>query len=358
MKKILLVIALLLSINNNLFGQEFSFITNGLKAISEDQLFSKPSPKNLDDVFYSDGTRTTLNEVLPLIMSGKLKPMMFVDEQGNYKALVVEEINNEDLGIDFQEIPENLKALGHSVGNKQSDTIVLYIEGGPNDFLAAKLFTSRIKTIVGSQKKFEDFLFVNVHHSHSLNPDIINGPELTFESAKQHTTETIEIVSSLIDYFKSMDKTVYVFGSSHGAFIVQDLISREGIIADGYLIIAGRLNMNKDMWKPKSEGKSARFDKEGRTVIAVKDASSISRVNKNKIQAASGYKQYTELLDDLDLTKVVYVYGKRDSAVGVLTNNELEFLYTHGATVIAGEGGHSDNRLDFVEIGLRILMTK
>jgi len=67
----------------------YSFIPENLRALPEEELFRKPPPRDLDLVFYEDGTATSMNMVIPLIAKGELKPTMFVDENLKYTALVV-----------------------------------------------------------------------------------------------------------------------------------------------------------------------------------------------------------------------------------------------------------------------------
>ena len=57
-------------------------------------------------------------------------------------------------------------------------------------------------------------------------------------------------------------------------------------------------------------------------------------------QGVLGMHRYTRLLARTDLSKVVYAYGTMDRAVGRLTADEVAFLESRGAEVIAVTGGH------------------
>ena len=57
-------------------------------------------------------------------------------------------------------------------------------------------------------------------------------------------------------------------------------------------------------------------------------------------QGVLGMHRYTRLLAGTDLSKVIYAYGTMDQAVGRLTENEVAFLDSRGAEVIAVTGGH------------------
>ncbi len=55
---------------------------------------------------------------------------------------------------------------------------------------------------------------------------------------------------------------------------------------------------------------------------------------------ATGHDRYTERLAATDLQRVIYVYGTQDVLVGRLTEDEVAFLESRGATVIPIEGDH------------------
>ncbi|SEE30249.1 Peroxiredoxin [Tenacibaculum sp. MAR_2010_89] len=85
-------------------AQEYSFIPKDLKELPLEELMKKGPPENLDLVFYEDGTKTTLKEIMPLIMNGIVLPKMFVDNNNNYKALVI-------VGGRYSFLPKGLKPI-------------------------------------------------------------------------------------------------------------------------------------------------------------------------------------------------------------------------------------------------------
>lgn len=97
-------------------AQQYSFIPDSLRLLSMQELSVKGPPASLDLVYYEDGTKTTLQEVLPKIGQGKLTPQMFVDSKGDYTALVVveaKEVTFEDLAenTEYDFVPEGLRLL-------------------------------------------------------------------------------------------------------------------------------------------------------------------------------------------------------------------------------------------------------
>ncbi len=72
----------------------------------------------------------------------------------------------------------------------------------------------------------------------------------------------------------------------------------------------------------------------------------------DKLAADLDHKRYTDLLANIDLSNVIYIYGKMDKQVGRLSVAEQTFLESKGATVIVGEGDHSGTVDSFVNEGL------
>ena len=63
------------------------------------------------------------------------------------------------------------------------------------------------------------------------------------------------------------------------------------------------------------------------------------------------YKRQQQLSTIQDLSKITYIYGKTDEAVGRLTENEVQFLVSRNANVIVGEDGHDETLLQFFAQG-------
>ncbi|WP_299884101.1 hypothetical protein [uncultured Lacinutrix sp.] len=67
----------------------YDFVPSHLKLLPIEKLMGNPPPKDMTEVYYANGKKTTLKDVMPKIMNYELDPQMFVDKQGNYKVLVV-----------------------------------------------------------------------------------------------------------------------------------------------------------------------------------------------------------------------------------------------------------------------------
>ncbi len=336
-------------------AQEFSFVPDSLRLISKAELMKKPPPSDLSLVYYEDGTKTSLHKVMPLIMQQKLEPKMFVDAQGNYQVLVVVRTHtkSEEPSISYESIPESLKGLGYSFGNSNSDTIIIHTQIGPVMNLLTEKFKSIFTNIGGLDEN--KYFVINIHQAQTLHPEKIATQEISFNEAKAIDKISTRMLKDLVSYFKSKNKTVFVVGLSFGAFAGIDLLAEYGNIADGYLLMVGRLDMTEDIWQSFSQGISATFEEDASTVKIEKRPAELTAVNLNKIAAGFGHNRYTKLVQDTDLSNLTYYYGKKDQSVGKLTDEEIKFLESKSAKVVGFDGGHNQT-LDFLKEGLALLL--
>lgn len=132
----------------------------------------------------------------------------------------------------------------------------------------------------------------------------------------------------------------------------QELINKKGLnVADKYLIMVGRLDMNEVFWQGFSKGKTGRFI--NGIIPVLEEQTAITDKNMSKLAAGLGQNRYTELFNALDLSNITYVYGKTDQHVGKLTDFEVQFLQSKGANIIAGSGDHNDTVEDYIVKGFK-----
>jgi len=200
----------------------------------------------------------------------------------------------------------------------------------------------------GSEAAF----YVNVHQEQTKNPTPFIEADITFEQAKETNLKSDEHLKRVVDFFKKQkDKKVYVLGISFGAFMTQELIATHGTdIADGFLITVGRLDIDEELWKTFSEGNFAYFvyDENGDYFIeSAGEGPNPEGRNTARLAAGLGYNRYTKKLDPItDLSKITYVYGTKDDAVGRLSEQEVQFLKSKNARVVAAEGGDHGGGID------------
>lgn len=252
---------------------------------------------------------------------------------------------NDDQPLEpVKEVSQEIRELIYFRGDEKAPTVLINVQSGPSTEFA----TDFVDLIVSSFNT-TGILTVNVHQAQTLNPGIMEGNDITLDQAVSFNTESVETLFKVISYFKAQGRTVYVLGVSFGAFMTQELIAKKGIdVADKYLIMAGRLDMNQDVWQALVEGRYGYFENGVEPIIDAEPHEKVIERNYARISAGLGMNRYTQVLNTIeDLSRVTYAYGATDQAVGSLTTREVEFLESKNAQIIAGNGGH-----DHVILGL------
>ena len=254
-------------------------------------------------------------------------------------------------------LPDDVTELYEIVpdGAADSDTVWLFSQGGP----IARLSSAHELT------KFDGYggkILVNVHQVQTYNPGLVDDERLDSLARLQAEVDvSVEILDRVIRHFKDRGKRVVVFSHSFGSFVLPRYLALKGPgAADRYVIAAGRLDIESKMYESRLdalfEGDTVAYFYEGGTTLTAVDLTELSadelgfeledgmlprseRVF-SAFQGTLGRHRYTELLAKTDLSKVIYVYGTMDMAIGGLTEAEIAFLESRDATVVAVNGGH------------------
>ena len=255
------------------------------------------------------------------------------------------------LESNFLDIPLEIKDKVVLVWNPKAEIVIINTQWWP----MTKLSTAEAIWIIEDQSKIDlskETLLVNVHQCQTLETKKYETEEISFKQAKQCDKESVKYLAETVKYFKSKNKKVYVLWISFGALMTADLLANYPNIADKYLIVVGRLNMPKEVWKEFSEGHYVGFeyDETGKKTIIpfnIEQAGmwwggSIWDQNTSKLAAGLWHKRYIELLKDKNLKNVVYAYWDRDEQVWRLTKEEIDFLKSKDVTVIKISWGHSE----------------
>ncbi|MGB5982238.1 MAG: hypothetical protein WBG46_08845 [Nonlabens sp.] len=210
--------------------------------------------------------------------------------------------------------------LFESKGKTSSSIVLLIVQGGPFD------------EIQYSPQQFESWTdklhIALVKQTQILNPTIL-PPEnnLSLMDARYETKITVDILHRVIQHFKQQNKKILVWGVSYGAWVIQKYITEYGIDVDAMSIAAGRLDLEKEIWK---EGKLNQkvYDityKRGKRIYTEMGFTYTKPLS--YLLAAVDEERYTQSLSSKDLSNlVVYQYGKKDGTVGRLNSSEMKFL--------------------------------
>ncbi|WP_299183436.1 hypothetical protein [uncultured Aquimarina sp.] len=257
--------------------------------------------------------------------------------------------SDDDIVIDEPlEISQEIKDLIYFKGDEDAPTVLVNVQSGPDTALSTGEVDEIFQTFDTT-----DLLAVNVHQAQTLNPSPFENDDITFNQAINFNSESVEMLYKVVNYFKNQGRTVYVLGISFGAFVTQDLIAKKGIdVADNYLIMAGRLDMDEIVWEAFSEGRTGYFENGTNPILDQEPEMDAIDRNLNRLAAGFAMNRYTELLDSIDdLSSITYVYGEVDQAVGRLTTSEIELLQSKNTNIITGSGDHDQTINDFITQG-------
>ena len=244
-------------------------------------------------------------------------------------------------------ISDEISKLIYSNGNLKADGVLITVQGGPLLELVTEEFDELMEKV-----NTTDLLAMNVHQSQTLNPKPFDKI-VPFEKMKDYNAETIEILSKVIRYFKNQNRKVYVLGISFGALVVQELLVKKGVnIADNYLIMVGRLDIEEEAWKALS--KTTGVDYEDGITPIYEEYTDREDINAARMAADLFQNRYTQQLSRYnDLSMVTYVYGKKDEALGRLSDSEIEFLKSKNVNIIESPDAHSETTDNYIKQGFK-----
>lgn len=256
------------------------------------------------------------------------------------------EMNNTGIALNAE-----IMGLGNFFGNVSSDVVLINVQNGPSNTLA----TNDLKALLQRTDRDNDFFIFNLHQQQTLAPNQFSN-EITFEAAKNANQKSVDLLVQTIQYFKAQDKKVYVLGIAYGAYLVQELLVREGTnLADQYLLMASRLDMPDLIWEAYSEGNTGGFIDGNTPFTGAPSTLTSTEKNHNKLFAGLAFKRYTvELAKYNDLTNVTYCFGTMDEFVGRLTPNEQALLITRQANLLEIDANHQASIEGLIDQGFEM----
>lgn len=234
--------------------------------------------------------------------------------------------------IDLNSLPEVADIIAVS-GNLEADTVVIGIHGGPSPEFdpGSFAFFEPIST----------FSVVEVMQFQHYNPNVSNDIDMTFEEGIAYNDTTVAMIKKVVAHYQNLDKTIVLIGFSFGAFLITEYVDDYGMEGLHRVIpLAGRLNMPDIVWQSIRDGYGAGFMEDGVTpIVSPVQVSPEERVE-FQLLAGIGYNRWIDSLANEDLTRLMYIYGAFDDAVGRLDAAEIAFLEKASARVVRVEGGH------------------
>ena len=285
---------------------------------------------------------------------------------------------------DLTKLPEVSKLYTVFEGGateQNAEHVLLYARGGPT---VAKLDTKSFE-YNDLYKKLTDknkWAVVHVTQYQILNPDYGKYVAVSIPDANNANAYSAAVLYKVAKYFKEeKKKNVYILTHSFGSFIVPKMLIEYKYehYVEKVLVLAGRLDMNKEMYLSFLNGNGRKFtadttsglfrivgDEEKMTLATVEEYKKNSPnkfptgyttqqfLNQQQsfsiLQGAVGQYRYIDIFEHnkIPLKKVMFATGKNDEAVGYYTDKEIDFVNKSEANLRISEGGHGvDEEADF-----------
>lgn len=251
---------------------------------------------------------------------------------------------NKDFQLIYQPIHQNDFEVYKKLSD--NDTVLLVSQGGPSDELVNK---SEIQDLLN----YFPYTIVMVHQSQTKDPSVLYQYYISEEEANYLNNLSQEILNRTIDHFKQNRKHVVVFGASFGSFLGLRAIAAQGVKADQYALLIGRLDMEEQFWKLFKNKHYGLFEIEGeknQDIIKTKYITEKRIWAMTALMGNIGEPRYTELLSETNLSQLIYLHRLQDRLVGPMQPAEIDFLKNQGAKVVGNNGDHGFNEKEYEHI--------
>ena len=236
--------------------------------------------------------------------------------------------------------------------DSDADVVWLFEQGGPkgelfpNDLVdgSGEIFPNPdVEELVSKFQKPDSLILARVHQALTYSHDFYQE-NFTAKEAKVLNDFNALALHRVIMHFKSEGKTVWVFGHSYGCYTIMYYFFKKGPqYADKFIPMACRLDMETLVSEGWSRGEFWVYDPDSNFEPALNDKQPTSNSDIVELKSA-GYifeKRFTQLLNGIDLSNVIFVVGTVDSSTGLLTQSEKDFLSNHSAELIEiADGDH------------------
>ena len=234
------------------------------------------------------------------------------------------------------ELPVKDLDLFLSNNNWSSDTVLVYVQGGPDFKL--RLNENDALALMTNAK---DVLKVYPYQSSILNPRILTAkPGINLEQARFELKNSSEILKRTLNYLHKKNKKIFLIGFSHGATICSEyLASEEKIPVQKIYLIGNQLNNTSElkMHDDLKTGEIIRW-KDGEEPIhfdlfydipkdfPMKNHYSIIANNIKNLEYSSYRNNYCELIKSCHFNKINMIYATKDESAGPVSLQEITFL--------------------------------
>ena len=241
------------------------------------------------------------------------------------------------------EMPGVLANKIETTGNPDGEVVIVYAQGGPILDILGWRFGAYFPKV--DQDKV---YLVSVHQAQTYTPYNFADVPITMEDAQNANEVSTQYLADVLQFFVDDGRQVYVVGKTFGALLVQDLLAKQGNIANGYMLVSSRLDMPEEALRIFAEGHGVIFEDGVKPIpdpeafSSDEEAGPYAQENLAHIMGAAASNRFTKLLSDVPMDNVIFVYGEKDERMGGLNDDEVAFLESKGVTIIADGGDYRE----------------
>ncbi|NAS30710.1 alpha/beta fold hydrolase [Flavobacteriaceae bacterium R38] len=245
------------------------------------------------------------------------------------------------------EIPNDTLKLFKSIGDFNNKTAFVYVQGGPD--LELNIHDKDALHLLPNADKL---LKIYPLQAAMLNPElVVSIPNLTTAQSDFENIQSAEILHRTISYLKSKNKTVYLIGHSYGASIIMEYLYKYDSPAEKIVLMGKDFDEDMRSYKGLKSGFYIRWHNGTEPVLrpffgdlpeTFTKENNLNAVvdNLTMLVKTHSAKRFTQLLNNKDLSNLIFVHARYDEANGRVSDKELQFLNSKGVKTIQTFGDH------------------
>jgi|GEM_PF-1524033 len=232
------------------------------------------------------------------------------------------------------QLSEDTTELFDERGNKESDTVWIYEQGGPHE-------------------NFGRIAMDNLPNHNNYHKILVQQAQI-YNSSLYHTTLSnnelmseldisVEMLHRVINYFKSRGKTLIVIGHSFGSWLIMRYLAKHDSQSIDKLVLSGcRINIEISIANALINRQVYYYPNGNPPPIHDPDQqlSQFMDPIESRLAAMIFVDRYAEKLSDVALSNTMFACSIDDIRVGRLNQSEIDFLISKDVTVLQTDGGH------------------
>jgi hypothetical protein len=245
------------------------------------------------------------------------------------------------------ELPKLDSNLYLSAGNASSETVLIYLQGGPDTLLS--VHHPYLNTLVKGDKAIR---VVFPHQVTTLHPELLTThPVMTATQSQNENTLNVDILERVLKRMRSKHRRVVLAGHSYGASIVLEYLRTRTNFADTIIVMGLDLNEDIDSWDSLKPGQYIRWKRGTTPVIKpvfgwvpdslpIKARFNTVADNLTQLVLPNMQNNYLQQIPESVFPRMTAIFASFDEANGRKSEQEIDVLHEKGARVIQVEGDH------------------